>query len=79
MAHFSFTMRLKRPENFETCCCETMVTPRLLPVVKIDFSGLKSVTPCWFAESIRLFSAGVTLTTILPPCSTFSAAASSCP
>ena len=47
------------------------MTPRPLPLVRIGLSGLNSVTPFALAWSIRLLSAGVTLTTIPPPFSNF--------
>ena len=64
-------MRLKSPENFETCDFDTTVKPRLSPLVRIDLSGLNSVTPRALALSMRLLSAGVRLTTISPPFSSF--------
>ena len=72
MTHLSVTMRLKNPENFETCALETTVTPNLLPWVRIGLSGLNKVTPLAFASLMTLLSAGVTLTTIPPPFSSFS-------
>ncbi len=67
MIHLSLTMRLNTPENFDTCCWDTMVKLRPLLWPETDRSGLKSVTPCESAAAITLLSAGDRLRTIAPP------------
>ena len=71
MIHFSFTTRLNQPENFETCCFETIVTPRLSLFERMGLSGLKRVTPRLLSWSMSVLICGETLSTIEPPFSTF--------
>ena len=54
MAHFSVTIRLKNPVNFETCDFDTTVTPSLFPWVRYAFAGLNSVMPLALALSMML-------------------------
>ena len=71
ITHFSFTMRLKNPVNFETWSFDTTVRPSLSPWLSTALSGLNSVMPREFALSMMLLSAGVRLTTIPPAFSNF--------
>jgi hypothetical protein len=70
MSQRSLTTRLKNPENFDTWSFDTMVIPRPLLVLLIGLIGLNSLTPRAFSFCWICSSAGVTLTTIAPPCST---------